>query len=751
MALDDLDKDHSGVGLQRYWKDLFPERETKLYVYKGTNQLHRGKNIFSREDDISIISLELIDTVSGIFGGEALTINPLTVEEDKSIKEIELTNIMSQGFTAFLADTKHDYRDQELFFTIGQPFVEGDINKENLNVLAAVGTSPNIFAKLVSGFNSTDTIDNADLRKTTISWTLSPAVLQNNLPSSKILFADSKYYKQLPENEKDFEITSIVVESDHSFMPEYGHWIQAKGILEGVQSEETDISFKMNKPLLPIKISPYAKENKVEFIIKNFIKYQAMPWLYAKHFLGNIRTVEGYIKQGSTEPYVDSLVEAVVNMFKMSQAFNTGFKEYRDDTTGVISNEQIGGVSLKSLESKGTTKDTVAQQITQVLVNWEYKHPDKKTSPEYIRAIQLLSASSEWVPCEYSFGKVESQMHKSYLDWYLDLETDIKKATTSISMKLKSLRYEFDTTTPDDPKIKGLIATASESNLVLDELDTIVSLPQLDDPISTSNTILKPGDINLKSQDSLKYFVGIDITEPNQIEKFFINEETSNEIIETVDVSVDTPWIIESGVPPKVSGTQITRLTKTYNGIRIATSSIEDLIKNGANIPSNAYDVVIKGFGNTTRVNTTLDWYFYIPAISDARTVHLKATLKRVEGAVVEYKIKRTTHGVIDKKYAYDKSTFIKEIIPFVDDKAKFSRELSITDDFRDDKGNSTVKIKSINRLHLSFFLGNHIDIKINYKHKDAADQEVIGQVQLPRLTLPSVHDETRTKLGIRL
>lgn len=739
MALDDLVKPSGGVGLQRYWKDLFPDRTTTLYVYKGVNQLHRGRNVFSREDDISIISLEKIDEVKGIFGGEALTTGPLTIEENKNIKELELNNIPSQGFTAFLEDLKHDYKDQNLYFTLGQEFIEKDVNNENFDVYVAVGTNPNIFAKSLQGLVNVDDSMKADFNKTTIAWTLSPAVLQNNLQASKVAFADAKTYNPLPRDKKDFEITSIEIQSDQSFMPEYGNWVKGKGIVEtnGGQLIEEDIDFKADKELLPIGIAPYAKNGNVQFAIKNFNKHTRMPWFFAKQFLTTDRKLSTYILQGSTETWAKALSTAIVDMFIMSWAFSTGFLAYRD-ADGVIKNQKIGGVAIKNLENKDA-KDAVDQ----VLKNWEYANPLKTKTSEFLRAKQVLAASSQWIKSSYCISGGLTEVHKTLFDFYLDLDSSIAEGTQDINMNLGSLRYTFDETNPAAPKIKALIPRDNQSTVNVDSLDRYVSAPELDDPISIENLFTFPGDIDSTKADSLKYMVGVDITDPTQIEKFLIDSDVASEKVVTKRVAIDTTWNIFESSAQEDYIIKNFFVGKVVDGIKVETiirmvnsnERIEEVILRSKQIPSSATKIKIIDSGN--RITSTMK-NFYV------------ANIERWEGAVVEYDIKVIDHGVEGQRYTYDKGIFIKNILNYTDN-SLFKRTLTLSDEFKDENGIYTVKMKEINRLWFSFFLGNYLDIKINYKHDDGSGNVVTGTTRIPRLTLPSVHDERRTKFGVRI
>lgn len=764
-GLDSLSKPSGGVGLQRYWEDLFPESMTTLYVYKATNLKNRGKQIFSREDDLSIISLELVQEVKGIFAGASHQTNPLIVEEDKSIKELELNNIPTEGFTAFSDDLKFDYKEQGLFFTLGDPFSQSNINEENLNVYVASQTNPNIFGKILQTIPQ-QTLDEsmlADARKTTIAFTLTPAILQNNLPSSKVVFTLKNDLNTLPKDRKDFEITSIIIESDNSFLPEFGNWVQGKGDVEiNKEIVETDIDFKMDKPLIPLQIAPYAKNGKVQFAIKNFNEFYTMPWLYAKKFLSSNRNIGEYILQGTTDKWGTDLVKAVVDMFILSHAYSTGFREYRD-TNGLIKADAIiGGVSLKALEGKETDSTIY---VTQVLKNWEYLYPDKKKSEEFKRARQVLAASSEWVNSSYSFGGVLSESHKSLLDWYLDLDHEIKASTTTISMTLKSLRYDFDVTDPSAPKIKGVKQLEDSSSVIIDKVDRYLSIPELDDPISLETFVSNPGDFNLNRQDSFKYFVGLNITEPTQIENFFINEENSNTKIETLTKTVDTGWAMFSSIraqtPEFYQKTNVVPWGGSYQGFSFVSNGESTtihygvfdhspktvhasvhplaLIKSSINLPPGAFDIVVKSEG--TEVAGVIE----LQSIYGRVLVHSS----RYEGAIVEYKIKTTSHGTKNKIFTYDKLKLINETNPFITQN-NFKRELTVSDYFKDGNGNQTIKIKSLNRLYFSFFLGNYLDIKINYKYKDDANKEVTGIMGIPRIVLPSVHDERRTKLGVR-
>lgn len=741
MPLDDLSKDNSGIGLQKYWKDLFPDSLTKLYVYKATNMNHRGRDIFSREDDLSIIGLELIDTIDGIFGGSAYTVGPLSVEEDKTIKELELNNIPSKSFTAFLSDINHNFDDHNLFYSLSNPFNEGNINDENLNVFISVQTNPGVLNSILRGSEVDDSMI-GDLNKTIISWTFSPAVLQNNLQSSKVSFVNKDTHLQMPKDKNKFKITSIEIEADQSFAPEYGNWVRAKGIVESNGlSREDDIDFKMDKELFPLRISPYGKSTKVEFTIRNFYKRMNMPWIFAKHFLGADRTIGGYIARGADlsdqqNKWLKDLITSIINMFKMAAGYNTGFREYRDPATGEILNQEIGGVAIKSLEGKEKDAST---SITQVLKNWEYANSTHVKSQEYIRAIQVLTASSEWVPSEYSFGKTTSQAHKSELDFFLDLGTEITKDTISISMKLNSLRYEFDISDTSNVRIKGLKKIGSASNIIIDSTDSMISLPTLDNPINIYSSSGKPGDINLRSQNFLNYFVGIDITKPSAIEQFLIDNETAGVEIKTINTTVDTLWHSEQQIG--IFGWP----QDTLKGI-----TTEEAIYKSANIPPSAFDVSIKSFGTQTSKKFTVSTPV-ISIIGQSTSSRVEVTAYKNEGAVVEYKIQTKFSNPDNREFSYDKPLFLSSITPYLDNPSTFKRILTISDRNRDANGNPTFYIKEIQRIEFSFFLGNYVDIKFNWEYEDENKNIITGNTSLPRINLPSVHDERITKLGIRL
>lgn len=752
MSIDNISKDGSGVGAQRYWKDLFPSRLTKLYVYEGVNQAHRSRKIFSREDDVSIISLKQIDTIEGIFGGEAYQVGPLTVEEDKTIKEIELNNVPTKGFTAFIEDLTHDYKTSNLYFTIDKPFAPIDINHENMNVFVA-NTSPNTFAALLTGVQDqlTDSML-ADKNKQTISYVLTPAILQNNLQSSKISFVDSATYKQLPTEKDDFEITSIEIETDHSFNPEYGNWIKAKGDIEsrpGEIEEFDDISFETNEALMPIQIEPYAKSGKVQFSVKELNTKMVMPWIYAKQFLTSDRDIQTYITQGGSESWKKELSTAVVDAFKMAHAFNTRFREYRDPATGEILDEQIGGISIKAF---GDKPEEASNAVSSIIKNWEYQNFDKINSSSLIRAKQILTASSQWVPSEWSVGKETTQSHKILLPFYLDLDSTVAKATTKINMSLKSLRYEFDNYDISNPKIKGLISDNNQSSIKIDTTDRDSSIPELDDPISITSFSNFPGDIDTRKEGSFKYFIGIDINEPDDLETFLINSSTTKETIKTVSTSLDTNWMVPEYF--LLGNIQVHYLGQTFEGIKVSKTPFiywlgadftnldidktlePQAILFASNIPAEAYDIQINNLGTKVVKKDNL-----IPGDTGTKEINLI----RYEGVVVEYKIKQTINGPDAVPRFFDKTTWLKKKLPFAK-QPTFKRTLTPIKNLTDDQ-----KIKSISRLWLSFFLGNFINITINYKYKDSNGVVQTGFSQIPTLDLPSKYDETRTKFGIRI
>lgn len=749
MALDDLNKDHSGISLQKYWKDLFPNKLRKLYVYKAVNNDFRGRRVFSREDDLSLISLELIAEVEGISGGESLAVSPLTIEEDKSIKEIELNNVKTSAFTAFVSDLKFDYSDQDLFFTIDEPFRSTDINQENFSVLSAASTAPNIFAKFVSNINASS-IDSSDLNQKTISWTLIPAILNNNLQSSKIAFIDKAGFS-IPYDKPNFEIESIDIESDHSFLPEYGNWIQGKGVIETKNGNviEQDLSFKADKGLLPIGIIPFSKNGNIQFAVKNFNKYIHMPWIYAKQFLSNNRSIKKYILQGNTEQWATDLHKAIVDMFIMSWAFSTGFSVYRG-TDGLIKAEVIGGVSIKSLENK----DAKAA-VDQVLKNWSYKNPTKLKTREYIRALQILAASSQWVKSSYCISGGLTEFHKTIFDFYLDLDSTVNKDTQDINMNLNSLRYTFEEITDAGgnkvQKIKSLIPSSEESSIEVDVTDRFTTIAELDDPISISSLYTFAGDIDSTKESSSKYMVGADITKPDMIEKFLINEDISTEKVITRDIAIDTTWNIiltNQLLTEKIIAYHIKTQKTVLDGIWVASfyklddypnqlDRLKKIIKFSSSIPNGAYDIKIKAEGNRIQKEVTFT------------NTKDKTAIERWEGVVIEYKLKVTTHGIDNKKFIYNKLSWETNINQFVDGDV-FKRKLMLSDEYKDADGNYFLKIQKINRLWLSFFLGNYIDIKINYKYTDDTGTPVSGTSVVPRLTLPSLHDERRTKIGIR-
>lgn len=751
MALDDLNKDHSGISLQKYWKDLFPNKLRKLYVYKAVNNDFRGRRVFSREDDLSLISLELIAEVEGISGGESLAVSPLTIEEDKTIKEIELNNVKTSAFTAFVSDLKFDYSDQDLFFTIDEPFRSTDINQENFSVLSAASTAPNIFAKFVSNINA-PSIDASDLNQKTISWTLIPAILNNNLQSSKIAFIDKAGFS-IPYDKPNFEIESIDIESDHSFLPEYGNWIQGKGLIETKNGNviEQDLSFKADKGLLPIGIIPFSKNGNVQFAVKNFNKYIHMPWVLAKQFLSTDRSIKKYILQNNTEQWATDLHKAIVDMFIMSWAFSTGFSTYRD-VDGNIKAEKIGDIAIKSLENK----DAKAA-VDQVLKNWSYKNPTKLKEREYIRALQILAASSEWVKSSYCISGGLTEFHKTIFDFYLDLDSTVNKNTQDINMNLNSLRYTFEEITDAGgnkvQKIKSLIPSSEESSIEVDVTDRFTTIAELDDPISISSLYTFAGDIDSTKESSSKYMVGADITKPDMIEKFLINEDISKEEVITKDIALDTTWnaILTT---TKIDGITLSTILNSYtnnpivsgldvsSGYEISqypdvTERLKKVIKFSKSLPKGAYDIVIKSEGNRIQAEVSL-----FSGID-------RTAIERWEGVVIEYKLKVTTHGIDNKKFIYNKLSWETNINQFVDGDV-FKRKLMLSDEYKDADGNYFLKIQKINRLWFSFFLGNYIDIKINYKYTNDTGTPVSGTSIVPRLTLPSLHDERRTKIGIR-
>lgn len=792
-GIDNLSKPSTGSNLTKYWKDFFPERGIKVFVYKGINQRLRGRNIFSKEDDISLIALEQVAEFEGIFGGEAYSNQPLTVTEDKSIKELELNNIPQRSVTAFLKDLKFNYKDHNLYFTIDEPFIERDVDEEYLDVYTA-DTVPGTFARILNSLQRSDLKSTKDEKAVTIGFNLTPAVLKNSLQSSKVSFVSDAYIKDV-SNKKDFEIESIDIEADHTTMFEFKNWIKTKGDLQFStgQIEEVDIDLVADKPFLPLQIQPFAKNGNVQFLIANFNKYNNIPYLYAKYIYSDKEiTVSSYITQlddpDTAADWIKELNNSVNGMFILSWAFSTGFEEYRDATGAIPQNTKIAGLSIEYLQSKGVTP---LEAIDSVLEKFKYKHPDKIETPEFIRARQLLSASSQWINSSYCIAKGNTEVHKMILDFYFDLNTLIDKTSTDIHLKIGSLKYDFKTDLNlPDPIIPILKHGNSESNPWIEIIGRYISIPEMEDPISISDVRTFPGDFNSEGYDLLKTFVGVDVTESDSIKGLLINTQTSVKTTKTLTSVFNTGWIYipkddihrgVEGIPSWENSFDIQSVLFSAQGYKAKTVSTNQFFKEIPNIyvdlfkPSEFLQPYYLVDSSETDLlskypQTKTEDQFKLLSISipeGATNVQITKqgtkkeylylgvhTFARWEGIEYTYDISVEENAVDNERVFYDKGTFEKFILNYVTEPT-IKRKLTLSDKHKvlDNNGNVLYKPKwkSIQRIFLSFFLGNHVDIQINYSYTDDTGNKATGFVKVPRITLPSKHDELRTKLGIRL
>lgn len=800
-GIDSISKPSTGSNLTKYWKDFFPNRGIKIFVYRGINQKLRGRNIFSKEDDISLIALEKIAEFEGIFGGEAYSNETLTVTEDKSIKELELNNIPQRSATAFLMDLKFNYREHNLYFTIDEPFVERDVDEEYLDIYTAT-TVPGTFKNYLTSLNQ-DQLRRVkeDSDEVTVGFNFSPAVLKNSLQSSKVSFVSDAYIKDIADK-KDFEIESIEIEADHTTMFEFKNWIKTKGNLElapGV-TEEVDIDLQADKPFLPLQIQPYAKNGNVQFLIANFNKYNNMPYKYVQDIVNNDKTsVSRYIlqedKTDTTELWKKDLIDAINGMFKLSWAFSTGFEEYRiltgDDAGNIPAATKIAGLTIEYLQSKNLAP---IEAIDSVLEKYKYKYPDKIETAEFIRARQLLCASSQWINSSYCIAKGNTEIHKMILDFYLDLNAKIEKQTEDISLKIGSLKYDFKQQVPNVIKTPVLKHGKTESNPWIEIIGRYVSIPEIDDPISITDVRTFPGDFNSDGTDMLKYFAGVDVTRTDQIMSLLVNEQTSIKTTKTFTSSVNTNWAYEPNVDERkrnrpyweywANNFMNARVLFTKDGYKadnkIYTSLIFNIVSNQIQFetvrsairqPYYVVDPNSAGFSmghdrpqiqteeSFKILNALIPEGAYNIQITDPGTkikhqYQGRYTFVRYENVLISYDMDVETNSIESDRIFYDKGTYEKFIMNYVED-STIKRTLTLSDKHKrlDANGNvlSKPKWKSIQRLFFSFFLGNHIDIKINYSYTNDTGVKTNDSIKIPRITLPSKHDELRTKLGVRL
>lgn len=717
----DANKKHTASfqqGLDAKWslKDITGKATTKLYIYKAKNIFGDPdtENIFTIENSIVYKRLELVQEVDALRTTEQVTSNLEPLQKNKVINRQADSPINAKSYVIHAGV---DFEDANIFIT-EKPFVENSVvNRKDIYKMMSLQKST--VGRILAG-NITEKTNK--LRNNAVEViSMQPAVLFNNLDDSELHFISSA--NVIPYDKPDFKITSIDVNTDHSFLPEFNNWFKAYGKLDNLKTESGyDLDFKMNEPLMPILIGIYGIQDKLQFFVQTLNKNIVMPWYYAQRFVATT-TIEEYIKGDLTDViykdndhlYARDLSTALLDMFKLSHAFSTGFSEYREAATGIIKDEKIGGVSLKALEAKDAQT-----AITQIIKNWEYKYPAKKTTDEYIRAIQFLAACGEWVKCDYCIDGGLNNLHKTILPYYLDLTTEISKTSeiTKLNFKLNSLRFDFDAAIPlAHPVIKHKEKNKEASRILIDETDRFTSLPEIGNPLTTTGISTFAKDIKGSNQNTLKYFVGADITSSGKLGEFLINAKAKGSITKNISYTYTTLWhpkLVPNSFDKDIEFIGLAG-GQTVRGVEVDTDVFIDsdnfLIDN-VELPVGSYDKSIIDNGQEELLVASLQWIIRRKSNGRTFTTGFSTEIIKKKNVVIEFKIQQEINSVEEHEYAFDLGTWKETAIYYSENNSEnWNRTLTLKDIYQNKN------LKSIRNIDISGIGGSFMQFIIHYEY----------------------------------
>lgn len=677
-------------------KDVDGLQTRQLYIYKVLGYKDKG---FIKEQTISILRIESFKKIIISRDDETQTPVQKVIQNDSKGNTANLINRLNEGQYTSQVD-----------FTTG------------LNSAILIGS----FEPLVpnNGLANTEVFLLEDIKAEYIVGVKDPSLAKGELKNPTDFSLAN--FKSIQENYQALVIlftyannivdpTRIKLELDnYSLLSK----VMAKGVVDGKKHQDIDLKIKEDESskLSVLTMTPTSTNYKLSMFSHWLDANRTLSFVKAKLFitkqnLKSLFNISNKDFEGWSATEITDAYKVVLSMMKLTQAYSTNFKDYRGSDNKITG--EINGIALADFADKDPMN-----AIDGFVEAWKSKYPGQVDSPGFKILTEVIAMLSNHINSSYAIAKGNNDFMKVYLPWYFVPQTSITHSLAEdadFEVILKSEYFDFKNV--DNLIIKDEYKDIS--GYVAHDLNGWISQAELPDKINPINKFSKPGDVDIKSDNDLKYLFYVPFIDNKVLENLYGELHTIKQ----------SGWHDE-GIVRRYEGSQIISRTHDMPPLVVPTldeSDAKRLIK----VPLNAR---VKD-GSITNIKTAEYYRNYgikdVPFVGYVGEEYMGYTIS------FDYELQingsSTISSIQHAGTIYDKLNWRSVANSLTNGNQKYSLTLIPNDKFN-------FKINEIKEINIQALLVDYISFELH----NATDSIVFTDIELPTLD-----DETKSNWTI--
>lgn len=283
--------------------------------------------------------------------------------------------------------------------------------------------------------------------------------------------------------------------------------VMAKGKVEGREHQDIDLkqAIGATDKMSLLTFSPVSTNYKLSLFSHWLDANRTLAFVKAETFLTKTSLKTLFVSsnadfKGWDPTTIEDAYKVIIGMLKLTQAYATNFSEYRIAPDNKVNPDAvINGIKLVDFVDK-----TPINAIDGMVEAWKGKYPSQVDTAGFKVLLECIIMLSNHINSSYAIGKGNNDFHKVYLPWYFVPQDAIQMKLADDADFNVILKSEyFDLTGAF--KLKMLDYYNNFSGYLANDLNGWISQPELPNKLSPINKFARAGDVDLKSDNDLKY------------------------------------------------------------------------------------------------------------------------------------------------------------------------------------------------------------------------------------------------------
>lgn len=350
--------------------------------------------------------------------------------------------------------------------------------------------------------------------------------------------------------------------------------IMAKGMVENIDHQDIDLEINTasSSKLSVLTMTPTSTNYKLSLFSHWLDANRTLAWVKAQQFLQPtslkvLFNINDGDFNGWSSTQLNAAITTIYSMMELTFAYSTNFKDYRNSDEKIIG--EINGISLADFADKEPMN-----AVDGYVEKFKSQNPSLVETPGFKIMLEVIAMLSNSINSSYAIAKGNNDFNKVYLPWYFVPVSPLAKDfhTKDHLFSIESEYFGLTNTNPLQLKNEYL----DISGYVAHDLNGWISQPELPNKISPINKFARPGDIDTKSDNELKYLFYVPYDVPKALEELYGNLHGNGQG-GWYDDPVGERTFTDITTNNNVSEAEAVALINIPVGYRIKSGSIRDL------------------------------------------------------------------------------------------------------------------------------------------------------------------------------